>query len=119
MAIEDAGAFVAPIFEAYDRWVGKHIPIVADLRPIEEQLADVSTVLGRTIVYKPVPASVFAGFGFPGANDLAAMFEFYAHPTCDRSPDLARQLNPSATTLREWAIKHKAELEKAWFGQAA
>lgn len=59
----------------YSQLVNKEVPLVSDLLPFEDVCATFSRVIGRAVKYNPVPADVFAGFGFPGAADLADMFK--------------------------------------------
>ena len=33
--------------------------------------------LGEEVVYNKIPAATFRSFGFPGADDLGNMFQFY------------------------------------------
>ena len=62
---------VAGIFEHWDAYVGKDVPVVGDLRPMRETFQILSRAVGVPVKYAPVPYTVFAGFGFPGAADLA------------------------------------------------
>ena len=43
-----------------------------------KEIADVFTkVCGYDVIYNAVPVDVYAGFGFPGADDLANMFRYF------------------------------------------
>jgi uncharacterized protein YbjT (DUF2867 family) len=114
VSVAETGKFVRPIFDNYESYVGKTIPLVSDLSPLEDQLAAIGAVLGRKVVYNPVPNAVFAGFGFPGAADLAGMFAFYRDGPIDRDPTTARALFPGASNTAAWAAANRAALSKAW-----
>lgn len=51
-----------------------------------------------------IPREVFAGFGFPGAEDLANMFAFNQRYIPERTADLARSraLYPALQTFAQW-----------------
>ena len=46
---------------------------------MEKVVTILSEVTGKTIKYNQVPNSVFAKFPFPGADELALMFEFFCN----------------------------------------
>lgn len=50
--------------------------------------------------------------GFPGARDMAALFEFYNEVDPVRDMALTRTLNPSTANFRDWAQKNKDTLIK-------
>lgn len=110
----DLGPAVANIFKHWDAYVGKHIPIVSENIKTGDLIVIFADVIGKPVKFNPVPYEVFAGFGFPGAEDLAEMFRFYADGPIDRDPTTFLALNPSAKKAREWAEAHKDGLLKAW-----
>jgi hypothetical protein len=63
------------------------------------------------VLYNDVTPDVYRGFGFPGAEDLGNMFQFY----CDfeeyfcgvRNLETSRALNPSLRTFEAWLAKNK------------
>jgi hypothetical protein len=65
--------------------------------------------LGKKVVYNHIPREVFAGFGFPGADDLANMFEFNRLYIPNRAADLAesRRLYPAMQWFETWIEAHK------------
>lgn len=54
------------------------------------------------------------GLGFPGAVEMANMFQYYAEDsarfTGDRDLALVRKLNPGLQSFRDWLAVHKAEI---------
>ena len=70
-----------------------------------------SSALGKEIRYNDVPPEVFRSFGFPGADDIANMFQFtrdFEEVFCGaRNPDVSRALNPSLQTFEAWLAKNK------------
>lgn len=74
--LSDLGLLVASVF-AKPELVGKRVGQASFLASGEELASIFSEATGKTIKYNKVPWEVFAGFGFPGADELAQMFEFW------------------------------------------
>lgn len=66
-------------------------------------------VPGKKVVYNYIPREVFASFGFPGAEELANMFEFHRSHIPDRQADLAesRFLYPGMQRFEPWLQGHR------------
>jgi len=109
LAIEDLGGVVAPIFEKPDEFIGKTVGVVGDDLPAAQYAEIMTRVLGKPIVYNYVPREVFATFGFPGADDLANMFDFNRRFIPNRVAALAesRRLYPAMQTFEVWLGANK------------
>ena len=110
IGVEDGGPAVAAIFDNPEKYIGKKIGLSGDKITLSEYVAILSKVTGKTLTYNEVPYEVFAKFPFPGADDLAVMFEFYDVGNPERSIEETRALNPSTTTFQQWAEKNKDKL---------
>ncbi len=109
LSIEDLGGIVNTIFSNPSLYIGKLIGAVSeDLDPTK--YAEIMTkVLGKTIQYNNIPREVFASFGFPGAEDLAAQF------TCNRLYILERkadqksshEMYPEIKGFEQWLTENK------------
>ena len=108
--VEDMGAAVVSIFNNPNEYIGKKVGLSGDRLTMNEYAAIISEVTGKTLTYNQVPANVNAKFPFPGAEDLAAMFEFYATSEFVREIPLTRKLNPATQTFRQWAESNKDTL---------
>ena len=66
--------------------------------------AELTKALGQPVRYNAVTPEQYRGFGFPGAEDLGNMFQFYAEFEDAfmqaRPVEVARRLNPGAADLR-------------------
>ena len=64
--------------------------------------------------YNAVPPEAYAKFGFPGADDLANMFQFkrdFQTVFCGaRNPEVARSLNPALQTFAQWLGQHASRI---------
>jgi uncharacterized protein YbjT (DUF2867 family) len=109
VAADDIGGVVAPIFERPQDFLGRTVGIAGDDLPCAEYAAAMSRVAGLPVHYDHIPREVFASFGFPGADDLAQMFEFNRRfiPGRQRDLDESRALFPAMQTFEEWAINNK------------
>lgn len=121
VAVEDAGGVVAAIFERPEEFLGRTVGVVGDDRPPAGYAETLGRVLGRPVVYEHVPREVYAGFGFPGAEELAAMFEFNRTRIPSRQADLdeSRALWPAIQDFDAWAERNRARLEAAVAAAAA
>ncbi|TPW10376.1 MAG: NmrA-like family domain-containing 1 [bacterium] len=112
VSVDDLGGVVVPVFRDIESYRGKVVGIVGDDRPPADYAAVLSRVTGVPIRYNHIPKDVFAGFGFPGADDLANMFDFNRRFIPNRKADLelARKLFPAIQSLDTWAERNKAAL---------
>ncbi len=111
VAVEDVGGVVAAIFEKRAEMPGRTVGIAGDDLTGAEYADILSRTLGRTIRYNHIPREVYAAFGFPGAQELADMFDFNRLYIPERKADVAasRSLYPAMRTFETWAA---ANLER-------
>ncbi len=104
VAVEDVGSIVAPIFERPEDYLGKVLGIVGDELTGEQYAETMTRILGTEINYRHVSREQFAALKFPGAEDLANMFEFNRLYIPTRRADLeaCRALNPQMQTFETW-----------------
>ena len=114
MAAEDIGKCAYGIFKKGSEYIGKSVGIAGE-HLTGKQMADaLSVALGQDVYYNPVSPQVYRSFGFPGAEDLGNMFQFY----CDfeqifcaaRNVDLSRALNPALQTFETWLAENKSRI---------
>lgn len=119
MSVEDVGAIVAPMFEEPSKWIGRVVKLAGDEIPPADYAAIMSRATGATIRYAYVPREVFAALGFPGAEDLADMFEYYRlHiPSRLRDIEACRALAPELQSFETWVTRNAGKL-RATLGHA-
>lgn len=114
IAVEDIGKTAYAIFKRGREFIGKTIAIAGEHLSGEEMAAKMSRALETEVRYNAVPADVYRGFDFPGADDMGNMFQFKADFNDDfcgaRSVEFARQLNPELQTFDQWLEKHKEQI---------
>ena len=73
--------------------------------------AILTPALDEEVRYKDLPPDVFRTFGFPGADDIGNMFQFWADFNdlyCgNRSVEFSRSLDPELQTLDQWMAANK------------
>jgi hypothetical protein len=90
------------------------VSIAGDHLTGEQYAAALSDALGEVVVYQPQSWDQFRQLGFPGAVEMANMFQYYAENaerfTGDRDLALVRNLNPELQSFRDWLSVHKSEI---------
>ena len=113
VAAEDLGGVVTAILKDRSAFRDRIVGAVGDELTGTQYAEVMSRVLGRRIVYNYIPREVFAGFGFPGAADLADMFEFNRlHiPTRKADVDESRRLYPAMQGFEAWLEHNKTRFD--------
>ena len=104
VAAEDIGGVVTKIFENRAEFVNKTVEIIGDELAAQEYAQIMSRALKRKINYSHVPRETYASMGFPGARELADMFEFLRVYTPSRRTHIAlcRQLFADMQRFETW-----------------
>ncbi|MCH7772214.1 MAG: NmrA/HSCARG family protein [Bacteroidetes bacterium] len=114
IAVEDIGKSAYAIFKKGNEFIGKTVGISGDQLTGKEMAASFTKALGQEVVYNAVPFEVYRGLGFPGAEDLGNMFQFF-HDFEDyfsgaRSIEFTKSLNPSLQNFDGWLEKNKNKI---------
>lgn len=109
VSIEDLGPVVASIFNHPSAYVGRTVRVVGANKTCEEYAVEMSSVLGRNVRYVYIPHNEYAMLGFPGAVELANMFEVQRTCIPDRSIDLIESygLHPNLRSFPAWLKENK------------
>lgn len=117
IATEDIGKCAHGIFARGAELIGKRVGVAGEHLTGAQMASALSNALGQTVRYNDVPADVFRGFGFPGADDLGNMFQFkrdFEEAFCGaRDLELARSLNPGLLTFEAWLAANGAKIPVA------
>ncbi|MCW3091721.1 MAG: NmrA-like family domain containing 1 [Ferruginibacter sp.] len=116
ISVEDMGGVVAPIFDYPDEYIGRIVGLVGEDKTCHEYAAEMSEVLGKNIHYNYIPRDEYAAYGFPGAEELANMFEVQRLYIPNRQLQLIETygLNPETQTFKTWLKKNKAKFANLW-----
>ncbi|MGA9061567.1 MAG: NmrA/HSCARG family protein [Terracidiphilus sp.] len=111
IAAEDIGKCALGIFKNGREYIGKTVGIAGEHLTGAQMAATLTRALGQEVRYNDVPADVYRGFGFPGAEDLGNMFQFFhdfEEYFCGaRNVETSRALNPSLRTFEAWLAENK------------
>ncbi|HWA56060.1 MAG TPA: NmrA/HSCARG family protein [Gemmatimonadales bacterium] len=114
VAAEDIGRTAYGIFKRGKELTGKKVGVAGEILTGAEIAEKMSRALKRPVRYQPVPFETYRKFGFPGAEDLGNMFQFYHDFEKDvnglRDPAFARQLNPALQTFDQWLAANAAKI---------
>jgi len=114
IAAGDIGKCAYGIFKDGNKWIGKTVGIAGEHLTGTQMAAAYSKALGKEVHYNAVTPEAYRGFGFPGAEDLGNMFQFYAdfedYFGKSRSLETSRALNPSLLTFDAWLAANKSRI---------
>ena len=114
IAAEDIGKTAYRIFEEGDEWIGKTVGIAGGHLTGAQMAKSLTKALGQEIRYNEVTPEAFRGFGFPGADDLGNMFQFFRdfeQDCCDaRSISETKKLNPELLNFDRWLAANKSQI---------
>jgi len=111
VAAEDIGRVAYGIFKAGDAYVGKTVGVAGEHLTGAQMAAALTRALGREVrLNSPSPAA-YRALGFPGADDLGNMFQFYR--------DFEGPVNALRDVARSRALNPKLQSFDAWLAQNA
>jgi uncharacterized protein YbjT (DUF2867 family) len=109
IAAEDIGKCALGIFKRSEL-IGKTIGIAGDEPTCAQMAQTLSKAMGEEVRYNEVSPAVFRSFGFPGADDVGNMFQFYTEfeEECCKTRDIgfSRELNPELQNFETWAERN-------------
>lgn len=114
IAAEDIGKCALGLFKKGQESIGKTIGIAGEHLTGAQMAEALTKALGQAVRYNAVTPEAYRSFGFPGAEDLANMFQFkrdFQEVFCGvRNPEVARALNPSLQTFEQWLARNKSRI---------
>ena len=114
IASEDIGRSAYGIFKQGAQMSGKTVGIAGGHLTGEEMANSLSKALGEKVSFNDVSPEAYRSFGFPGADDLGNMFQFYSdfedHFESSRPLDKTRMLNPELQSFDQWLQKNGSRI---------
>ena len=104
VSVEDAGGVIAAIFDRGAKYRCQTVGVVGDDKPVKTYAETMSRLTHQRVIYQHVPREAFAALGFPGADDLANMFDYNRRFIPNRQADLkeSRTLYPGLRNFATW-----------------
>ena len=118
IAAEDIGKTAYGIFKAGSQYVGKKVGIYGEALTIKEMGEKLSKGIGiPTPYYHAAEADEYRGYGFPGADEMGNMFQYYRDFDkeffAQRDLNTARTLNPALQTFDQFVAQNKDKIKAA------
>jgi uncharacterized protein YbjT (DUF2867 family) len=114
MAAADIGACAFAIFTRGEELVGKSVGVAGEHLSGAQMAEQLALALGEPVTHVAMPPEQYARLGFPGADDLANMFQFkrdFERRYCaSRDLACARELHPQLLTFAAWLARNKSRL---------
>ena len=114
IAAEDIGRCAFGVFRRGAELIGKRVGIAGEHLTGTQMAAALAAAYGEEVVYQYVPPEVYRTFGFPGADDLANMFQFkrdFESAYCGaRDVAFSRLLNPKLQTFEGWLAANRERI---------
>ncbi len=110
IAAADIGKCAYGIFKKGAELIGKTVGIVGEPLSGTEIAEAFSKALGEEVLYNEVTPEQYRSFGFPGADDLGNMFQFYRDFDTifneAREVKVSRALNPELQSFDMWLAEN-------------
>jgi uncharacterized protein YbjT (DUF2867 family) len=114
ISAEDIGKCAYGIFKKGESLAGKTVGIAGEHITCADMAKALTKVLGEEVRYNSVTPAMYRSFGFPGAEDLGNMFQYYQEFekefTAARDIDNARALNPELLSFDMWLAANAKRL---------
>jgi uncharacterized protein YbjT (DUF2867 family) len=112
ISANDTGGIVLPVFQHPQAFAGKTISAAGDFLTGAGYANVMSKVTGKKITYQHVSRREYARLDFPGAEELAAMFEYYRvyKPYGTEAVSKSRKLYPGLESFEQQLTENKEAL---------
>lgn len=119
VSVEDVGAVVARVFALPEEYKGRTLTVVGADENCNSYAAEMTRILGVPVQYQHIPRAVYARQNFPGAEELANMFEVQRLYIANRQQEMdeSYRLYPDMQPFATWLRRNKERLLKAWHKQ--
>ena len=120
IAAEDIGKCAYGIFKRGKDLIGKTVGIAGEHLTGVQIAAETSRALGREVRFQDISPDEYRKMGFPGAEDLGNMFQFYRdfeQVFCGaREPGFSRSLNRDLKNFRTGSLRISGNSNKLKLG---
>jgi len=110
IAAGDIGKCAYGIFKKGEELIGKRVGIAGEQLTCAAMAEALSKALGEEVSYNEITPEQYRGFGFPGADDLGNMFQFYRDfdDVCNSIRDVkfSKELNPELQSFEMWLAEN-------------
>ncbi|MEU3316786.1 NmrA/HSCARG family protein [Streptomyces sp. NPDC006662] len=111
IGVDDIGRTAYALFRGGTDFIGATVSIAGEHLTVAEMAAAMTRALGRTVRYRPMSPDAFRALGFPAADEMGNMFQYYAD--CEerfvaaRDVAAVRALYPGLQDFATWLANHR------------
>ncbi len=108
MSVDDIGECVRSVLKNPNEYKNKIVGLASEHLNTDEMLKIFNKHLSP-LQFKNANFTLekFRSLGFPGAEELAVMFEFIQTGKFERDIELTKKLNPNVLSFNDWVIKNR------------
>jgi uncharacterized protein YbjT (DUF2867 family) len=114
IAAEDIGGIAYGILLKGNELIGQTVGAAGEHLTGAQIAAKMSAALGEMVRYSPPTPAEFRAYGFPGAEDLGNMFQYYQEFEKElaavRSVERSRELYPQLQNFDQWLAKYASKM---------
>jgi len=114
IASEDIGKCAYGIFKRNGEFIGKTVGVAGEYVSGQRMAELLTKALKQPVTYNEISPAVYRAFGFPGADDLGNMFQFYDEFEKElntiRDVALSKKLNPELQSFEQWLSKNASRI---------
>eukprot|EP01099_Mayorella_cantabrigiensis_P008206 TRINITY_DN75_c0_g1_i1.p1 TRINITY_DN75_c0_g1~~TRINITY_DN75_c0_g1_i1.p1 ORF type:complete len:356 (-),score=108.09 TRINITY_DN75_c0_g1_i1:62-1000(-) len=114
ISVSDIGLAVVGALKNSSEYINKRVGLAGDFKTISELAKGFSSTFGIDVAPVTFPREVYLSFGFPGVEDMANMFAWYATEDFLKSRSIEETNKVSAPgkfkTFEEWLEANKDKL---------
>lgn len=114
ISAEDIGRCAYGIFKRGKELIGKRVGIAGEHLSGDDFANAFSKQFGQEVRFNAIEPEAYRKLGFPGAEDLGNMFQFYRDFEkpfrASRDVQMSRELNPSLQGYKEWLAANGSKI---------
>jgi uncharacterized protein YbjT (DUF2867 family) len=111
VSVGDIGEAVLTVFENPQEYKSKLLGLAGDKLLVSEYIAILNKHLAPiNFIDSHITAQKFGSLGFPAAEELSVMFEFFQSGKMQRDLEFSKKLNKNVLTFEAWVVKNKTKL---------
>lgn len=122
-AAEDIGGVAYGILKRGKEYIGKTVGVAGEHLTGGQIAQKMGAAIGEEVRYAPLTPAQFRALGFPGAEDVGNMFQYYQEFEKElgavRSVTLARELHPGLLSFDQWLARYASLIPVAPVAQPA
>lgn len=111
VSVDDIGEAALNVFENPQKYKSQLLGLAGDKLLVSEYVAILNKHLApNKFIDSQITAQKFGALGFPGAEELSVMFEFFQSGKMIRDLESSKKLNKNILTFDAWVVKNKEKL---------